>query len=246
MAEWFEDWFASDQYLNVYKHRDESDAKKLLGLISKHIPISKENLILDAACGAGRYTKLLRKNGFKAFGFDLSLPLLKKAKQDLSELTTNNIYFRADIRSVGLKKKFDLILNVFTSFGYFESDEENFSFIHSSTNYLKNRGYFVFDYFNKCYLINNLIPVSERKIDNYYIKEKRRIEGKRVVKEIELENDGQTNQFIESVALYSANEIQNEFKSAGYKLIRRFGDYDGSEYEDQSSQRLIMMLQNEN
>jgi hypothetical protein len=95
-------------------------------------------------------------------------------------------------------------------------------------------------------LINNLIPVSERKIDNYYIKEKRRIEGKRVVKEIELENDGQTNQFIESVALYSANEIQNEFKSAGYKLIRRFGDYDGSEYEDQSSQRLIMMLQNEN
>lgn len=246
MADWFEDWFESDQYLNVYKHRDETDAKKLLGLISKNIPINKDALILDAACGAGRYTNLLRKNGYKAFGFDLSMLLLKKAKQDFSELNEGNIYFRADIRSVGLKKKFDLILNVFTSFGYFESDEENFSFIHKSVDYLKREGYFVFDYFNKNHLLNNLVPVSEKKIDNYYIKEKRRIEGKRVVKEIELENYDQTNQFIESVALYSASEIQNEFESAGYKLISRFGDYDGNEYNSESSPRLIMILQNEN
>lgn len=245
MAEWFEDWFASDQYLNVYKHRDESDAKKLLDLISKNISIPKDQLILDAACGAGRYTNLLLKKGYKAIGFDLSLPLLRKAKVGLKEVKNENIYFRSDIRKVGLKKKFALILNVFTSFGYFETDEENFSFIRNSINFLRSGGYFVFDYLNKEYVIQNLVSSSKKKIETYSIIEERKIEQNRVVKEITLEKDGQTNQFIESVALYSDREIQERFEAAGYKLIEKYGTYNGEKFNKNVSPRLIMILQNE-
>ena len=169
MAEWFEDWFASDQYLNVYKHRDESDAQKLLSLISKHITLTKDELILDAACGAGRYTNLLLKKGYKVIGFDLSLPLLKKASVDSYKYMSDGIYFRADIRTIGLKKKFSLILNVFTSFGYFCTDEENFSFLRNSLKFLNPGGYFVFDYFNSNYIIfygrNNANTYFQRKRD---------------------------------------------------------------------------------
>lgn len=246
MAEWFEDWFSSDQYLNVYKHRDETDALKLLTLVSKHISISKDELILDAACGAGRYTNLALRYGYKAIGFDLSLPLLKKAREDSLESVEDSFYFRSDIRSVGLKKMFMLILNVFTSFGYFDTEEENYSFIRNSINFLKPGGYFVFDYFNRNYVINNLVQVSDRRTGEYLVREKRRIEENRVVKEIELEKEGQTKQFVESVALYSHNAIQKVFEDVGYKLLNKFGDYEGSEFNEQESSRLIMILQNEN
>jgi len=251
MAEWFKDWFASDQYLNVYKHRDESDAIKLLTLISQHISIPKDKLILDAACGAGRYTNLLLKSGYKAIGFDLSLPLLKKAKLDLEQsdqkdVVKENVYFRTDIRSVGLKKKFILILNVFTSFGYFNTDNENFRFIRDSVNFLRSDGYFVFDYLNKHYVINNLVEHSEKQTEDYLVRETRSIKENKVVKEIELEKDNQTKQFVESVALYSDSDIQKVFEAAGYKLLNKFGDYEGSEFNEQESSRLIMVLKNEN
>ena len=246
MSEWFKDWFASDQYLNVYKHRDEKDAQKLLDLISKTIPLTKENLILDAACGTGRYTNLLLRNGHKAIGFDLSLPLLKVALQMSSNITGDSNYFRSDIRFVPLKKKFDVILNVFTSFGYFETDQENFSFIKNSINYLNKDGYFVFDYLNKDHVIQTLVPSTEKIIDGYEIIENRRIEKDRVIKEIEIKTDEGTNKFVESVKLYSHLTIEEEFSKSGYKMLKFYGDYEGNQFDRDSSPRVIMIFQNEN
>lgn len=243
MGQWYEDWFASDLYLDVYKHRNVEDAQKLLKLITDNLSVSKNDLILDAACGAGRYSNLLLKNGYNVIGFDLSLPLLKNAQKNSKKIINENIFFRGDIRSVQLKKKFGLILNVFTSFGYFDTDEENFMFINNSINFLNEHGYFVFDYINKKQLIQNLVPYSERNDEDFIIKETRRIYNERVIKDIEIHKENKKFNFTESVRLYSSDELIKVFQQSGYKVINVFGNYKGDEYNCENSERFILFLQ---
>ncbi|WKZ71021.1 MAG: class I SAM-dependent methyltransferase [Melioribacteraceae bacterium] len=243
MGQWYEDWFASDLYLDVYKHRNVEDAQKLLKLITNNLSVSKNDLILDAACGAGRYSNLLLKNGFNVIGFDLSLPLLKNAQKNSKKIINENIFFRGDIRSVQLKKKFGLILNVFTSFGYFDTDEENFMFINNSINFLNEHGYFVFDYINKKQLIQNLVPYSERNDEDFIIKETRRIYNERVIKDIEIHKENKKFNFTESVRLYSSDELIKVFQQSGYKVINVFGNYKGDQYNSENSERIILFLQ---
>ena len=84
MKNWYQEWFASEEYLLVYKHRNLADAEKLINFILSNIELESNSRILDIACGAGRHSFLLSKKGFSVFGFDLSKPLLLEAKKEFS------------------------------------------------------------------------------------------------------------------------------------------------------------------
>lgn len=243
MKDWFKEWFASEEYLNLYKHRDDKDAEKLLNLILNSVDLPVNAKILDAACGSGRHSISLARKGFDVTGFDLSKVLLDIAKESAEADGLDIDFINADIREITFCKKFNLIINLFTSFGYFHLDEENFAFIHKSPKWLKPGGYFAFDYLNKDYLVSNYEPYSERIVGDKTFKEKRYIENSRIVKEIKIiQTDGIERMFTESVKLYSKEKILNEFSEAGFKLQNIYGDYDGGEYSSANSERLIMIL----
>jgi len=135
-----------------------------------------------------------------------------------------------------------LIINLFTSFGYFVSDKENFAFVNHSYKFLAPGGYYVFDYLNKDQVKNNLVPQSERKIGDKIITETREINNDRVNKLIKIKDDSGYKEFEESVRLYSEKEISLGFSQAGYKEIVRFGDYNGNPFS-KNSERLIIIFQ---
>lgn len=242
MEDWYKDWFSSEDYLNVYNHRDTKDAQKLSELILEETKPQTGAAILDAACGAGRHASFFASKGYNVFGFDLSKTLLMKAKEHSANLNLKLYLIRTDFREICFKNQFDIILNLFTSFGYFESDEENFNFIQKSINFLKKEGYYIFDYLNKVYLENNLVGESEREIDGLTIYEKRRIEKGRVIKEILLNNDGKENFYIESVKLYDYKSVVEKFFSCGYKLVKAYGDEYGADFDEKKSPRMILIL----
>ena len=242
MSEWFKDWFASEEYLNVYRHRNKEDAKKILELILGNVKLKSGSKILDAACGAGRHSIYLAQRGFDVTGFDLSKTLLKKAKADSENKSLKLNLFCADLRRVCLSKKFDLIINLFTSFGYFDNDEENFIFPKIAFEHLETCGFYVLDYMNKNFVVSNLIPESRRKIDNKDVIEKRRIENNRVIKEIKIIKPGNEKRFEESVRLYNIDEITGKFEKIGFSIDKIFGNYDGSDFNYVTSQRLIVFF----
>ncbi len=243
MENWFKEWFSSNEYLSVYQHRDEEDAEKLLELILSRIDLTNDSWILDAACGAGRHSLYLASKGFNVVGFDLSKNLLAEAKRKAQNNFLNIGLFCADFRNVVLQKKFDLILNLFTSFGYFLTDAENFSFAKSAYSLLNHRGIYLLDYFNANYLIRNLISETIREHDGKKIIERRKFENNRVVKEITIVNGGEENFYIESVQLYSKEEIITEFERIGFKVNEILGDYNGSKYNSEVSPRLILFFE---
>ena len=243
MAEWFKDWFASDFYLSVYTHRNDEDAVNFLNNILKHINILPKSKVLDAACGSGRHSIFMAQHNFEVTAFDLSLPLLKIAKGKGEELGLDINFFNADMRFVNLNEKFKLILNLFTSFGYFDNDTENFAFIRKAYDMLETGGYYIFDYLNENFVRNNLISQSEKLVNGINIKEKRKINNNRVIKEITIAEKEFIYNFEESVQLYSFNEINTHFNEIGFKTINIFGNYNCDDFSSENSERLIIIFQ---
>ena len=243
MSDWFKDWFASEDYLNVYSHRNKDDARSLLRLILKNISIPQDAAILDSACGMGRHSELLSKLGYNLTAFDLSKTLLQIAQKN-KELHNSSVnYICSDIRNIPLKKSFDVVLNLFTSFGYFKTNEENFAIVDFANKRVSNGGYFILDYLNPKYVEQNLINKSRQKIDKKIVVEERKIENGRVEKEIIISDDKFRHRYFESVQLYSFQELLFVFQDFGFHSIKEYGNYKGELYDENSSERMIIIFQ---
>lgn len=239
MSDWFEDWFASDEYLTVYSHRDQAEAENLRQLILDKITLPAESRILDLACGAGRHAIAFAKKGYHVTAIDLSENLLNIGRREAERQAVSVDFSRQDIRSVHVDGSFQLALNLFTSFGYFEKDEENFGIFRTAYQYLDEAGYFVFDFLNEQYVKKNLILNSVDEKNGVVIKQTRSIENNRVVKKIELRLQGKEQSFVEKVMLYDHNTLIDELQKTGFSIIGLFGEYDGSVFDKETSSRLI-------
>jgi SAM-dependent methyltransferase len=241
MTEWFEDWFNTKEYLNVYRHRNDEDAERLVNLILKNISLKRGADVVDLACGPGRHSILFAERGYNVTAVDLSENLLNVARKTAENLGLTIDFVNADLRNFCITSKFDLAVNLFTSFGYFESDEENFSLFSDACDLLNPEGYFVLDYFNANYLRKRLVPHSEDIFNGNKIIQDRRIIGDRVVKDIIIANNGTRKKFIESVRMYSDKELKAEIEKRGLKIYKTFGDSDGSKFDLNSSPRIIII-----
>lgn len=243
MTEWYKEWFDSDDYLLVYNHRDDKDAVKLTDLILKETRIPNGSSILDAACGAGRHSLLFAKKGYLVSGFDLSLNLLNIAQKRAKEEKLNIDFRRGDIRSISYEKEFSLVTNLFTSFGYFDTDSENFSFVKNSFNFIKEGGFYALDFINKNYLEENLVERSVNEMNGFSVIEERTIAAGRVNKVITLQKPGSDSRFIESVRLYAFEELLEKFGEIGFQFQKAFGNYEGENFNINNSPRAIMIFQ---
>ena len=241
MAEWFEEWFNTEEYLNVYRHRNEEDAKNLFNLIRKNIVLENGSKVLDLACGAGRHSILFAKNGFDVTAVDISDNLLNVARKTAEEFKLNINFIKNDLRKLDLTDKFHLIINLFTSFGYFESDDENDEVIKIASQHLVDNGYFVMDFFNIIYLKNNLIPISYDKIEDGIIKQERAMEGNRIVKKIIITRRAVEKRYFESVRTFTKDELTFLFEDNGLKVQSIYGDYLGNSFTEGSSPRIIII-----
>ena len=237
---WYNDWFNSENYLKVYNHRDESEAYRLVNLITKHLELAPNSSVLDMACGAGRHAIAFAKMGFDVNAVDLSERLISEAKKEALINGVKINFVLSDILDYNPVKHFDLVVNLFTSIGYFDSDEENYAVVQKAYNLLKQRGYFILDYFNKNYLLKNLIPTTVFCENGIRIIQNRLVEGARIFKKINIEKNGAIEEFYESVRLYSKDEILRFISNSGFTVGKLYGDYFGNNYDGETSQRLII------
>ncbi|HKB86396.1 MAG TPA: class I SAM-dependent methyltransferase [Ignavibacteriaceae bacterium] len=241
MAEWFEEWFNTEEYLNVYRHRNDAEAEQLVNLILANIDLEQNADVIDLACGTGRHSILFAERGFNVTAVDLSEKLLSVARLNAESLGLQINFVTADLRNFCITSKFELAVNLFTSFGYFESDVENFSLFNDAFDLLKDDGYFVIDYFNANYIRKNLIPHSEDIINGKKIIQDRKILGDRVIKDIVVAKNGTRRNYRESVRMYSDSELKAGLEKSGLRIIKTFGDFKGSRFDLNSSSRIIII-----
>jgi len=238
---WYKDWFGED-YLKVYPHRDEAEAKRQVDFVEKILALKPSQQILDLGCGSGRHANEMSRRGYHVTCLDLSAVLLHLAQEQYGTRECCLRFVRADMRHIPFIDAFDAVLSFFTTFGYFKTDEENLMTLQSIRSALKSGGAFVQDYINKDFTIENLVARDTRTQDGVEVIQQRRYneEEQRIEKKITLKANGQVREYFESVRLYSLSEMEELLQKAKLTLTAMYGDFDGSKFST-TSPRLILV-----
>ena len=230
------DWFDSDYYHILYKHRDYSEARNFIDNIVEYLDLKKGSKILDLACGIGRHSIYLEKIGFDVTGTDKSTNNIKKAKKSQND----KLKFIQMEMINDTNRKYDGIFNLFTSFGYVNHDY-NLETIKNIERQLKDDGTVIVDFMNTLFVKNNLVIEETKVIDDLSFKIKRKSDGKHIYKEIKF-NDQKDYFFQEKVMDLSLNDFENYLKKHNLKIIKTFGDYNLNEFDIENSERLIIVI----
>jgi SAM-dependent methyltransferase len=226
MTEWFEQWFG-EEYHALYPHRDDEDARRAVALIQRVAPWQPGDRVLDLACGPGRHAAELEQLRARVVGFDLSRAMLRRARE-----RSRAALVRGDMRALPFRTgSFRLAVNLFTSFGYFRDDAEHRLVLRQVAATLVTGGHFVLDYLNAQQVRRSLTsadalgPLAGEREDDVRITRRIGPDGRFVIKEIELRDEGRS--FQERVRLYEPDELETLLAEAGLPVTIRFGDYDG-------------------
>jgi len=256
---WFAKWF-NEWYLIVYQHRNEKEAVGFTARwpIWERLESNKSHRIvnwipaftgstgmieptewcLDLGCGTGRYAHEFARRGFQTLAVDLSHYLLQTARTYTKE-TSNLHLVRADMRTLPIKKPLTFIASLFTSFGYFETDNEHQILLKNLADLLKPKGFLILDLPNKHAVELHVAsdPITDKTINGISIREERRIENQtnRVVKRIIINHGNEPLEYKESVRLFTSQEIESMLYSAGIKsYVPPWGNYKGDPLKDES------------
>ncbi|MBU5673140.1 class I SAM-dependent methyltransferase [Paenibacillus brevis] len=240
---WYEKSFGED-YLLIYKHRNQQEANYFVKMIMGWLKLPLGSQILDLCCGAGRYALALADAGYHVTGVDLSPVLLRKAKE--ADLDRHVRWVEGDMRALPedgtFTECFDAVVNLFTSFGYFETDDEQFNVLMQIRRGLKPGGRFVIDVINAKYIQDTFVPFSQRKENDMLISERRWVQNSFVNKEIVIEKAGShPRTYTERVKLYSLEVLGAMLQDAGLVLDKVYGGYGGESYDERCSPRMILL-----
>ena len=230
---WYQEWFG-EEYLELYSHRDENEARQQVAFFNDQAG-SVDGPVLDLACGTGRHIQELQALGFHAVGCDLSDTLLRTGVLDYGDMPVA----RADMRHLPFcDGVFAALVNFFTSFGYFSTEDENAQVVREMSRVLTPGAVFLFDYLNVHRELDTLVqrenrttPLGEVFIERWYDRSDRSINKRMTI--------GQ-KRWLERVRGYDLDEISGMFTSCDLIIHSQFGDFDGSKFE-RGSQRLILV-----
>ena len=226
--EWYRAWFG-EEYLALYPHRDAEEAEAAVDLVLRSFG-SAPGTILDLACGAGRHMAELERRGLRGIGLDLSGTLLQQAHSKDARL----LLVQGDMRQLPFADaSFEVVVNFFTSFGYFAEPEEDAQVLTEIRRILQPGGCFALDFLNAERVRSGLVSEDERRVGDRRVIQKRRLEagGTVVVKEILILCPGRREPeatHYERVRLYSPAELDGLLRQAGLQREHTYGDYYGA------------------
>jgi len=249
MTNWIQDWFGSEYYSILYKHRDCDEAKLFIDNLISLLNLPRSSRILDCGCGRGRHSIYLSEKGFEVTGIDISETNIsyaneretrhgaRRQKNEKGNLT----FYVHDMRNLFRGNHYDAAINLFTSFGYFEKDSENNKTITSTCSALKKSGWLILDFMNTEKKIKELVCEEKINLEGINFSIKRIMENNFIVKQIEVDDNGKKYSFSERVKSYKRKELENFFVQNNMEVVHLFGDYDLHIFNKATSERLILI-----
>jgi len=238
VAKWYE--VAFDRlYPILYRHRDEEEARLAASTFGPLF--AARGTILDLACGQGRHMEALAAAGKEMVGLDLSSFLLEKAVTTSGQ---SGRVVQGDMRALPfLDGSLAGVINMFTSFGYFESDEENLAVLREAARVLRPGGVFLIDFLNANVVLSKPLERTRREVGGYTVDEDRSVspDGRHLVKHVTVTKplEDFDVEYDERVRLFGADELVAMADGAGLSLVRLYGDYDGAPFDSAASPRVV-------
>ena len=236
---WYADWFGS-AYLELYAHRDAAEAEQVTARLLAPLGLEGRR-VLDVGCGGGRFVRAVARRGAWVVGVDLSADLLHAARAASGPAPLGLV--RADMRQLPFTTaSFDLVLSMFTSFGYFPTAAEDRTALQEMARVLRPDGELVVDFLNANRVRRERLDPTVRTAGPYEVHETRRLDvaGNRIQKEIELRRGEEVRCYREEVRLWGAPELTAALAAAGLHVVQQWGDYEAHPFVAEESPRLVL------
>ena len=234
---------------NVYDgmNTDLTDLK----FYKKWLPKNKDARILELCCGTGRLTLPIAKDGYKISGVDITSSMLDQANAKALEAGLTIDFIKADIRTLDLPEKYDLIFIPFNSIHHLYQNEDLFKVFNAVKNHLKEGGLFLLDCFNPNIQFIVEGEKEQKEIAKYTTNDGREILIKQIMR---YENKTQINRiewhyFINGefnsiqnldMRLFFPQELDSYLEWNGFTIINKFGGFEEHPFNDSSEKQIFV------
>ena len=221
----------------------ERETSREVECIIKMMDLKHKAKILDLCCGYGRHSIEFAQRGFEVTGYDLSDSFIEKAKKDSAELGLKIEFVKGDMRKLPFDQQFDAVVNIFTSFGFFDKESDDFKVTKGVSRALKKGGLLLLDLKNREHLIRNFQGRRWKQEEDFVLLEDSffdlftsRWETTRTL----LFGNGRKKEYSFSLRMYTFTEILDLLKKSGFILEAVYGDFDFREYSLDSPRMILI------
>lgn len=240
MSQWFEQWFDTPYYHQLYQYRDDAEAQQFLDRLVAHLDLAEGARICDLGCGKGRHARYLAERGFDVTGLDLSQASIDFA----SEFEHARLRFKQhDMRDPFGASEFDLVGTFFTAFGYFDDLDDDRRVLRHVRQALKTGGLYVLDFLNLEHARRSRIEheVVQRGETTFTIT--RAEENGFLLKTIDVKAVDVQFTTQERVRAFDRVILEGLLLEADLKPIDVFGSYDLESWNTETSTRTLIIAQ---
>ncbi|MFH1007883.1 MAG: class I SAM-dependent methyltransferase [Candidatus Latescibacterota bacterium] len=225
---WFQDFFGED-YLKFDRHEDTAQE---VDFVERELDLPHGSALLDLCCGYGRHAIELARRGVRVTGYDLSSVMLTRAQKNAKQAGVGVQWQAGDVRALDFEETFDGIISMFTSFGYFEDEDENFRVLGAVGRALKPGGRFLIETVNRDFIVRHFVPRVWFREGEMTVLEERAFDpiSSRSRVDVTVIEAGKEKRLEHSVRVYSYTEMEMLLAASGLRTLEVFGDFDGSAY----------------
>jgi SAM-dependent methyltransferase len=227
-SEWWRSWFGPG-YLALYDQFLAERTPVEIDQLEALLAIRPPRRILDLPCGQGRHAIELASRGYDVTGVDLSPFMLKVAKERAQAAGVRARWLAGDMREPIAGEKFDVVLNLFTSLGYFADAADDRRVVSAAAAMLAPGGRFVLEVINgervmaqfqerEWFTVGQAAVVERRSLDR---------SARRMVVERTVTTPSETEVNLHAIRLYSGRDVTAILKDAGFGRVDLYGDWGG-------------------
>ena len=244
-SNWYTEFFNED-YLKIYSERLSHDVtERETSFIVDSLGLQEGARVLDLACGHGRHAIALARRSMVVTGQDLNEDYLRKARADAVREGVEIETVHGDMRDIPFTSEFDAVINMFTAFGYFDSDDEDVRVLQSVGNSLKGDGQLLLDTINREWVLANYVQNDWHTDDdgNTFLEHREfdLVTGRNHVTFTIVTADGTRRESPgHDIRLYTLTELVRLFDASGLRVSATYGDYDGSPYAINSPRMIVV------
>jgi SAM-dependent methyltransferase len=236
---WYRTWFGTHYYKLLYGHRDHDDAEGWVRMIMDRLGLEAGSNVLDMACGRGRHARWFIKAGCQVTGIDISPESIADARADVP----GGAFLVHDIREPFAEARYDLVVCLFTSLGYFEAMEDDRRALAAAAMALRPGGWFVLDFMNSAKVVRELVGEECVQAAGVRFSITRRMEHGQIVKRIDADDSGTVHHFEERVTALMPDQLEALVRQSGLRVMAITDGPVPEPFDVERSQRVVIWAQ---
>jgi ubiquinone/menaquinone biosynthesis C-methylase UbiE len=238
--EWHKDFFKNSFY-NPASPAAVAKAPMETRFVLKQLRLKKGAKLLDLCCGPARHSILLSERGLAVTGYDFSADYLKEAAAKAKKAKVKLTLLRGDMRRLKFRGEFDAVINLFTSFGYFQRFSDDIKTLKGVSRALKPGGLFLIDIIHGDFVRNNFRARNWTRLED----------GSHHLEEAHLTKDGVLNTWTVIkknkvqkrsffTRMYSRSRMGAAMKQAGLKPLKYWGSFSGAPLTHKTNRLIVL------